>query len=481
MKEVIAFLERGVRVALTGGGDAMLRVARAAEELKAGKRTSHPELFLFTSWGEVQDYAENDKAASDLKAIVKLVDTHGPDQIIKAVGQLSTEATAQVAVSTAHKAKGREWNTVRIGSGFGAPSVDDEGEQRALQPAEARLVYVAVTRARRGLDLKGLAWVDDYEQTTTATRPPLALLSLTAQLRHDDAPVTRFMAQHLPHSIAVQRDYLAHLTTLPRTVQPVDVRYPNWSALGHTIDYRLRLSFGGALGPAVSHGVATLAEGGPLRGSPARPGRHAITVAGRRLLDTVDAYLAGRTRLSGEELTRLCFVASFFEDIYRTGQIRRYSMLAEADAGADLAGLTAAVPGYVVEDIDEQMRLAERPLAPYRALPKQARICGPTFTGSDDVPADADFILGGVLVDCKATREPRRLGREEIHQLAAYLLLDYHDHFGITHVGFYLSRQGGLITWPVDDFLRRLGATATLPQLRTNLHSHLTQALRGHR
>jgi hypothetical protein len=481
MKEVIVFLERGVRVALTGGGDAMLRVARAAEELKAGKRTSHPELFLFTSWGEVQDYAENDKAAADLKAIVKLVDTHGPDQIIKAVSQLSTETTADVTVSTAHKAKGREWNSVRIGSGFGAPSVDDEGEQRALQPAEARLIYVAVTRARRELDLKGLAWIDDYEKTTTATQPPLALLSLTAQLRHDDAPVTHFMDQHLPHSIAVQRDYLKHLTALPRPVQPVDVRYPNWSALGHTIDYRLRLSFGGALGPAVSHGVATLAEGRPLRGSPARPGRHAITVAGRRLLDEVDAYLAGRTQLSGEALTRLCFVASFFEDIYRTGQIRRYSMLAEAGAGTDLAGLTEAVPGYVVEDIDEQMRLAERPLAPFRALPQQGRICGPTFSGSDDVPADADFILGGVLVDCKATREPRKLGREEVHQLAAYLLLDYHDDFGITHVGFYLSRQGGLITWSVEDFLRKLGATTTLSRLRANLRTHLRTALLSHR
>lgn len=89
MQEVFALLELGIPVALTGGGSALHRIATAAMELKAGKRTSHPELFLFSSWGEVQEYAEQDKAGQDLKAIVQLVDTYGPDQIIAAVDRLS--------------------------------------------------------------------------------------------------------------------------------------------------------------------------------------------------------------------------------------------------------------------------------------------------------------------------------------------------------------------------------------------------------
>jgi hypothetical protein len=476
MKEVMGFLKRGVRVALTGGGDAMLRVARAAEELKAGRRTSHPELFLFTSWGEVQDYVEHDQAGQDLKAIVKLIDAYGSDRVTQAVERLSTEDGAQVAVSTAHKAKGREWTSVRIGSGFDAPSVDDEGTQRPLRAAEARLIYVAVTRARHRLDLTGLAWIDEYEKAATATQPPLAMLSLTRQLRHDEAPVSRFMAQHLPRSVEVQRDYLSRLTGLPQPVQPIDVRYPDWAALGHTIDYRLRLSFGGDLGPGVRQGVAIVSDGAPLRGAPSRRGRHALVVAGQRLLAAVDAHLAGPA-LTDAALTRLCYVASFYEDIYRTGQIRQYSMLADAGVATELDSLTAAVPDYVIEDIDQQMRLADRRLARARALPPRAKICGPTFAGSEDVPADADFVLGGVLLDCKATREPRRLGREEIYQLAGYLLLDYDDRFGISHVSLYLSRQGGLITWRTEDFLRQLGATAPLPQLRAKLRDHLRKEL----
>jgi hypothetical protein len=75
-------------------------------------------------------------------------------------------------------------------------------------------------------------------------------------------------------------------------------------------------------------------------------------------------------------------------------------------------------------------------------LPRQAVTCGPVFTGSADIGgADADFILGGLLLDCKATITPRNLGAAEINQLAGYLLLDYDDEFGIRQVGLYLSRS----------------------------------------
>jgi hypothetical protein len=149
-------------------------------------------------------------------------------------------------------------------------------------------------------------------------------------------------------------------------------------------------------------------------------------------------------------------------------------MLAQATPATSLDDLTAAVPAYVNDDIRQQMDLAEEPFAPYRALSSAARICGPVFTGSADIGgADADFILDGLLLDCKATIAPAQLGRDEINQLAGYLLLDYHDEFGINRVGLYLSRQGALITWTVEDFLRLLGATEPLSKLRERLHKHL--------
>ena len=183
IKEVMAFLDGGIPVALTGGGSALRWIAAAAQELKAGHRTSVPELFLFSSWGEVQEYAESHDAAQDLRSLVRLMDAHGPEVIVDAVDRLSSEDTAQVTVSTARMAKGREWDSVRIGPGFGPPPLDVEGRQRPLLPEEARLIYVAVTRARRMLDPWGIAWADDYEKAVA----PAA--DSTVAMCHEEAPV----------------------------------------------------------------------------------------------------------------------------------------------------------------------------------------------------------------------------------------------------------------------------------------------------
>ena len=57
-----------------------------------------------------------------------------------------------------------------------------------------------------------------------------------------------------------------------------------------------------------------------------------------------NASLRDPGRLQEEYLTRLCFVAAFYEDVYRTAEVRRYSMLAEASPDNRLSDLVAAAP-----------------------------------------------------------------------------------------------------------------------------------------
>jgi hypothetical protein len=160
--------------------------------------------------------------------------------------------------------------------------------------------------------------------------------------------------------------------------------------------------------------------------------------------------------------------------VYRTGEVRRYSLLTEATPGTRLRDLAAAVPGYVPADLQRQLALALPVFERFRALPADRVVCGPVFSGSADIGgADADFIINGLLLDCKATVAPSRLGTAEISQLAGYLLLDYDDQYGINRVGLYLSRQGMGITWTVDEFLDLLGATRPLPVLRKRLRDSL--------
>ena len=160
----------------------------------------------------------------------------------------------------------------------------------------------------------------------------------------------------------------------------------------------------------------------------------------------------------------------------------RSSGLGFCEPGVGLDDLAAAVPAYVVNDIRAQMALAADPgpFARMRKLPAPARICGPVFDGSMHLGgADADFILNRRLIDCKATIRPDLMSRSEIYQLAGYLLLDYTDVYGINMVGLYLSRQGALISWSVQDFLDLLGCQLTLPELRSACLYALTDGSAG--
>ncbi|MFG2963538.1 UvrD-helicase domain-containing protein [Streptomyces sp. NPDC048288] len=154
---VMEGLAAGRKVALVGGGSAIKQLAWAAEALQGGKPTDHPELMAFTSWDDVRQYAAEEDGS--LEVLVKLIDEHGPERIVSAADGLVSEQQAELVVSTAHKAKGREWPAVRIHADFRAPKADQKTGLVVLPREEARLAYVAVTRAREQLDDTALDWV----------------------------------------------------------------------------------------------------------------------------------------------------------------------------------------------------------------------------------------------------------------------------------------------------------------------------------
>lgn len=174
ISEVMAASKAGRKVALVGGGEQIRKLAEAAETLQRGKGTSHPELMAFESWGQLQEYVEHDQSGGDLRSFVRMIDKHGVDVMLATVDQLVDEGRAELTVSTAHKAKGREWGHVRIGDDFQEPAEDGDGPSRA----EACLAYVAVTRAQRKLDVGSLEWIDDWWPTKRKradAQPQLAL------------------------------------------------------------------------------------------------------------------------------------------------------------------------------------------------------------------------------------------------------------------------------------------------------------------
>lgn len=141
---LMSAMAEGKRGHLIGGSADVVKFCKAAEDLQAGIGTEHPELGCFGNWGEVQEYSKEDEGA-DLRLMVKLIDEFGAAEIRLALDGMPKEEDADLILSTAHRSKGREWASVKLGPDFPLAN--------KLSDADRRLVYVAATRAQEELDI----------------------------------------------------------------------------------------------------------------------------------------------------------------------------------------------------------------------------------------------------------------------------------------------------------------------------------------
>jgi hypothetical protein len=169
VEQLLGAHDMGVKVHLVGDGREMLGLAEAAGRLQEGKPAGHPELIAFNSWPQVVDYAENDPGGSDLAVVVKMIERYGPGEVIRAINGAVSAGQADLRVSTVHKAKGLEWDRVRIATDFREPLDRRTGEPLPIPREDAMLAYVAVTRAKTVLDNAGLAWVHPHLETLATT------------------------------------------------------------------------------------------------------------------------------------------------------------------------------------------------------------------------------------------------------------------------------------------------------------------------
>lgn len=141
---VMVSLKEGKKPHLIGGGADVVAWCQAAADLQAKRPTRHPELCCFDSWGEVVEYSKSDEGG-DLRLMVKLVTEFGAEAIRDALKDMPKEEHADLVVSTAHKSKGREWKTVKLGPDFPLAN--------KMSDSDRRLLYVAATRAQHTLDI----------------------------------------------------------------------------------------------------------------------------------------------------------------------------------------------------------------------------------------------------------------------------------------------------------------------------------------
>lgn len=142
--EVMKAIGAGKKPHLIGGGADVVSFCEAAIDLQSGRKTRHPELCCFDDWNEVVVYSQTAEG-EDLKLMVKLIKSFTAEAIRDALKNMPAEKDADLVVSTAHKSKGREWDSVKLGGDF--PTAD------RMADSDRRLLYVAATRAKLTLDI----------------------------------------------------------------------------------------------------------------------------------------------------------------------------------------------------------------------------------------------------------------------------------------------------------------------------------------
>lgn len=194
--EAMDALESGITPFVVGGTKELKELVSDVYQLKNGNPGTRPEFFGFKNWQEVVDFARTDEGAS-LLTFVQIVEQHGENKLWFVISQIETdEADASLVISTAHKAKGREWKRVRLTNDFASKRLAADAP---APEAEVRLFYVAMTRAKECLvidpeilrEFETASWRAKQTRPSGGTALPtkLSTPSAASPLREKESPV----------------------------------------------------------------------------------------------------------------------------------------------------------------------------------------------------------------------------------------------------------------------------------------------------
>jgi superfamily I DNA/RNA helicase len=153
LSNALDMIRKGKTIHIVGNMADMVRRLESAWYLSIGDkhRITHPEIQLIGDWESLLELAKLDV---DMKMLVQQVMKYnsqipGICEELKSSGEAS-ESRADVILSTVHKAKGLEWDVVRLAEDFPEEMVYFSHRERkwVVKKAEVYCLYVAVTRAK---------------------------------------------------------------------------------------------------------------------------------------------------------------------------------------------------------------------------------------------------------------------------------------------------------------------------------------------
>lgn len=137
----------------------LLKFAQALYDLEKTNTSAHMLLKHFTSIDVFYKFIEanGDMFDTDIVRIAKLCKEIGANTIIKCFSKYGECTHPDILITTAHKAKGLEWDTVQLGDDFNVEEIKSKSTEVNMphtpqyNKEELRLFYVAITRTKKCL------------------------------------------------------------------------------------------------------------------------------------------------------------------------------------------------------------------------------------------------------------------------------------------------------------------------------------------
>jgi hypothetical protein len=195
--------------------------------------------------------------------------------------------------------------------------------------------------------------------------------------------------------------------------------------------------------------------------SPTFDGAVLVGNSQRALMDRFAAEPNEPTANEWSELARHALMIASFVSSFRSRVARQF--LAERLRGASAQFDEYARRLWTADDEQDLLALAPAALEDHAFARSAAYVVvNPVFTLSERLGGgDADLIAGRTLWDYKSSGQSRIVRREEIWQLAAYLLADADGEHELRAVGISALRWRTRHSWDADEFLSQLSGSAS--------------------
>ncbi len=276
---------------------------------------------------------------------------------------------------------------------------------------------------------------------------------MTSHLRDKNSPIRDFIRNQFPNTREFLKDGRQRIKNVP-VIRP-EAKLP-YSTIGIAIDYRIRYYF-----DVTPYSELVAFQGAiKLLGYTSISGdelgiEECVVFDVFRFLDQLTRSnnpIGSRLPADEEDyLNRYCVVLALLDEVVRAG-LSPNSPLVSGNF-TDYESLLGIAESHWLDDL---RNLSWKFFDEFEHLLQLSHTLNPTFDGSRDVGgADADLIIDGKLIDIKTTFRPE-IRSDWIWQLLGYVLLDYSDSRQINGIGLYMTRQGILIEWDLNEAIQIL-------------------------